>query len=63
MSWGLHSRIAATAPYEFPPSTAILGGIAGQDVLNTLGGKEEPVRNLFVYTGETGAGSVHALGC
>ncbi|KAL8280510.1 hypothetical protein RQP46_007158 [Phenoliferia psychrophenolica] len=59
----LLSRIAATAPYEFPPSTAIVGGIAGQDVLNTLGGKEEPVRNLFVYSGETGSGTVHALGC
>ncbi|KAK4701636.1 ubiquitin-like 1-activating enzyme E1 A, partial [Phenoliferia sp. Uapishka_3] len=57
------ARIVATAPYEFPPSTAILGGICGQDVLNALGGKEEPVRNLLVFVGETGAGNVYALGC
>lgn len=57
-----YSRIAATAPYEFPPSAAIVGGIAGQDVLNVLGGKEAPVRNLMVFQGETGAGNVWALG-
>ncbi|KAM0751876.1 hypothetical protein T439DRAFT_325070 [Meredithblackwellia eburnea MCA 4105] len=56
------SRIAKTAPYEFPPSTAILGGIAGQDVLNVLGGKQEPVRNLMVFHGESCSGNVFALG-
>jgi ubiquitin-like 1-activating enzyme E1 A len=48
---------------EFPPSAAIIGGLAGQDVLNALGGKEEPIRNLFVFEGVTGQGNVWALGC
>ncbi|SGY82412.1 BQ5605_C009g05568 [Microbotryum silenes-dioicae] len=56
------SRIASTSAFEFPPSAAILGGIAGQDVLNVLGGKEEPVRNLMVFDGQTGAGHVWNLG-
>jgi ubiquitin-like 1-activating enzyme E1 A len=34
----------------------------GQDVLNALGGKEEPVRNLMVFDGSTGAGNVFQLG-
>ncbi|KAI5481003.1 SUMO-activating enzyme subunit 1 [Pseudohyphozyma bogoriensis] len=56
------ARIAQTSTLEFPPSAAILGGIAGQDVLNALGGKEEPVRNLMVFDGSSGAGNVFQLG-
>lgn len=55
-------RIARTSIFEFPASAAIVGGIVGQDILNALGGKEEPVRNLMVFEGETGAGNVWALG-
>ncbi|CEQ42543.1 SPOSA6832_04364 [Sporobolomyces salmonicolor] len=41
-------RLAPLLALEFPPSCAVLGGICGQDVLNAVGGKEEPVRNLMI---------------
>lgn len=56
------SRIAALQSAEFAPSCAIVGGILGQDILNAVGGKEEPVRNLLVFEGATGQGRVYALG-
>ncbi|GAA6056652.1 hypothetical protein JCM3770_006329 [Rhodotorula araucariae] len=56
------SRVARLQACEFAPSCAILGGLLGQDMLNAVGGKEEPVRNLFVFEGETGQGRVWALG-
>ncbi|GAA5959120.1 hypothetical protein JCM21900_002564 [Sporobolomyces salmonicolor] len=56
-------RLAPLLALEFPPSCAVLGGICGQDVLNAVGGKEEPVRNLMVFDGERGEGGVWALGC
>ncbi|BGP47576.1 E1 ubiquitin-activating protein aos1 [Rhodotorula kratochvilovae] len=56
------SRLARLQSFEFAPSCAILGGLLGQDILNAVGGKEEPVRNLFVFEGETGQGRVWALG-
>ncbi|TNY17219.1 hypothetical protein DMC30DRAFT_357440 [Rhodotorula diobovata] len=56
------TRLATLQSAEFPPSCAILGGLLGQDILNAVGGKEEPVRNLFVFEGETGQGRVWALG-
>lgn len=58
----LLERIARTAPFEFPPSAAVIGGVAGQDVLNALGGKEEPVRNLMVFDGSTSLASTWLLG-
>lgn len=57
----LGSQIARTVGLEFPPTTAILGGIVGQDVLNVLGGKELPVRNLMIYQGDSGAANVYGL--
>ncbi|BGP24150.1 SUMO-activating enzyme subunit 1 [Rhodotorula toruloides] len=56
------SRIATLQEAEFAPAAAIVGGILGQDVLNAVGGKEEPARNLFVFQGATGVGRVWALG-
>lgn len=47
---------------EFMPVCAILGGMLGQDALNTLGGREPPVINLFTFDGTTGAGDIHQLG-
>ena len=49
--------------HEFAPSCAIVGGVLGQDVLNAVGGKEEPVRNLMVFDGDLGEAGVWALGC
>lgn len=34
----------------------------GQDVLNTLGGREPPVTNFFAYNGLSGAGDFYQLG-
>ncbi|KAL7337037.1 hypothetical protein BJY59DRAFT_751387 [Rhodotorula toruloides] len=56
------SRLATLQSTEFPPTAAIIGGILGQDILNAVGGKEEPVRNLFVFEGGGGQGKVWALG-
>ncbi|GJN88880.1 hypothetical protein Rhopal_001851-T1 [Rhodotorula paludigena] len=56
------SRLASLQGAEFAPSCAILGGLLGQDILNAVGGKEEPVRNLFVFEGQTGQGRVWSLG-
>ncbi|BGP53900.1 E1 ubiquitin-activating protein aos1 [Rhodotorula sphaerocarpa] len=55
-------RIATLQSAEFAPTCAIVGGILGQDVLNAVGGKEEPVRNLLVYEGQTGQARVWGLG-
>lgn len=58
----LNRRIATLQSAEFAPTCAIVGGILGQDVLNAVGGKEEPVRNLLVYEGQTGQARVWGLG-
>lgn len=55
-------RIATVQGFEYAPSCAIVSGILGQDVLNAIGGKEEPVRNFFVFEGATGQGRVRPLG-
>jgi ubiquitin-like 1-activating enzyme E1 A len=39
---------------EFSPTCAILGGVLSQDVLNALGGREEPLVNWFQLEGFTG---------
>jgi ubiquitin-like 1-activating enzyme E1 A len=54
--------LASTSASEFMPVCAIIGGVMGQDVLNTLGGREPPVVNLFVYNGTTGSGDFYQLG-
>lgn len=39
---------------EFSPTCAMLGGVLSQDVLNALGGREEPIVNWFHLDGLTG---------
>lgn len=46
---------------EFSPTCAMLGGVLSQDVLNAIGGREEPLVNWFQLEGLTGSGPVHAL--
>lgn len=46
---------------EFPATTAILGGLVGQDILNTLGGKQKPIHNFMIFDGATGAGDTYFL--
>ncbi|GAA5828797.1 hypothetical protein JCM5353_006327 [Sporobolomyces roseus] len=57
------TRFTSMIGHEFASSCAIVGGVLGQDVLNCVGGKEEPVRNLMVFDGDLGEGGVWALGC
>ncbi|KAI9141631.1 hypothetical protein BKA69DRAFT_1073178 [Paraphysoderma sedebokerense] len=47
-----------TAPYEISPVCAIVGGFIAQEVLKTLSGKGRPIYNMFVYSGDDGAGVV-----
>ncbi|GAA6059903.1 hypothetical protein JCM10212_005286 [Sporobolomyces blumeae] len=54
-------RFVAQLGHEFAPTCAIVGGVLGQDVLNAVGGKEEPVRNVMVFDGELGEAGVWAL--
>lgn len=58
----LIETLACTACTEFMPTCAILGGVMGQDALNTLGGREPPVINLFTLDGTSGMGDFHQLG-
>ncbi|KAF9527597.1 hypothetical protein CPB83DRAFT_856063 [Crepidotus variabilis] len=57
----LIEALATTSVYEFSPVCAILGGILGQDILKTLGGREPPIANFFVFDGTTGGGTVCRL--
>ncbi|GAA5982731.1 hypothetical protein JCM11641_007770 [Rhodosporidiobolus odoratus] len=56
------SALAHLQTTEFPSSCAIVGGILGQDILNCVGGKEEPLRNFGVYEGGSGQFRVWGLG-
>lgn len=50
-----------TTPGEFSPTCAILGGVLSQDVLNALGGREEPLVNWFQLEGSTGETTLHCV--
>jgi len=50
--------LATTAPHEFSPVCAIVGGMLGQDILKALGGREPPIANFFIFDGNTGSGTV-----
>lgn len=45
-----HSRshFATAARHEFAPTSAIVGGILGSDILRAIGRKENPIVNLLV---------------
>lgn len=47
-------KTSISRPGEFSPTCAILGGVLSQDVLNALGGREEPLVNWFQLEGLTG---------
>lgn len=56
---------SSLVPLSFPPSAAIVGGLAGQDCLSALSGRERTVRNLMVLGGRGSGGESRewALGC
>jgi hypothetical protein len=49
---------ATTAAHEFSPVCAIIGGLLGQDILKSLGRRDPPMDNFFVFDGLAGSGSV-----
>lgn len=46
---------------EISPVCAFLGGQLAQDVINVVGGKEQPIQNILLFDGERSAGPVYAL--
>ena len=46
---------------ELSPVAAVVGGVLGQDVLNVLGQKEQPIQNLFLFRGDTSEGPIYTL--
>ena len=46
---------------EISPVCAFLGGQLAQDVINVIGGKEQPIQNFLVFDGEDTKGPVYAL--
>lgn len=47
---------------DFAPTSAVLGGLVGQDVLNALGGSQPPMANFVYLEGLTGNALVYKLG-
>lgn len=46
---------------EIAPVTAILGGQLAQDVINVLGGTQQPIQNTLIFDGNTMEGSLYPL--
>ncbi|KAH0538739.1 hypothetical protein FGG08_004691 [Glutinoglossum americanum] len=46
---------------ELAPVTAFLGGVLAQDVINVLGGREQPIQNFLLFDAEESKAPVYAL--
>jgi len=46
---------------EIAPVTAVLGGQLAQDVINVLGGTQQPIQNFVIFDGGSMEASVYAL--
>jgi len=46
---------------EIAPVTAVLGAQLAQDVINVLGGRQQPIQNMVVFNGETMEAPMYAL--
>ena len=46
---------------EIAPVCAYLGGQLAQDVINVIGGKEQPIQNFLIFDGEDTKGPIYAL--
>ena len=46
---------------EVTPTTAILGGQVAQDVINVLGGSQQPIQNVLIFDGDKMECSVYSL--
>jgi hypothetical protein len=57
----LTSAVSAQWGCELSPVAAILGGMAGQEVVKALTHKDEPIHNFFVFNGEELQGVIVTL--
>ncbi|KAJ3753871.1 hypothetical protein EV360DRAFT_96848 [Lentinula raphanica] len=57
----LIESVALTAPHEFSPICAVVGGLLAQDILKTLAAREPPIANFLTFDGNTGGASVCRL--
>lgn len=46
---------------QIPPTTAIIGGLLAQDVINVIGKREQPIQNLALFDGEDYNVPIYAL--
>ncbi|KAL7099314.1 hypothetical protein ACP275_09G076100 [Erythranthe tilingii] len=46
---------------EFPPVSAIIGGILGQEVIKALSGKGDPLKNFFFFDAKDGKGIIEDI--
>jgi ubiquitin-like 1-activating enzyme E1 A len=46
---------------EIAPVTAVLGAQLAQDVINVLGGRQQPIQNMVIFDGDTMEASMYAL--
>lgn len=46
---------------QLPPTTAMIGGILAQDVINVIGQREQPIQNLTLFDAETYTTATYAL--
>ncbi|MCJ1307547.1 hypothetical protein MMC25_001193 [Agyrium rufum] len=46
---------------ELAPVTAMLGGQLAQDVINVIGGREQPIQNFCCFDGDSSIGPVYSL--
>lgn len=46
---------------EFPPVCAIIGGILGQEVIKTISGKGDPLKNFFFFDAMDGKGLIEDI--
>jgi ubiquitin-like 1-activating enzyme E1 A len=46
---------------ELSPAAAFVGGALAQDVINVLGGKEQPLQNLLLFDGEECKAPIYAM--
>lgn len=55
------SSFAAHFGVEVSPVAAVLGGIIGQEVLNYISKKQQPLQNLLIFNGDTTTGPIYCL--
>ncbi|WJX53890.1 SUMO-activating enzyme subunit 1A [Trifolium repens] len=46
---------------EFPPVSAVIGGILGQEVIKAISGKGDPIKNFFYFDASDGKGVIEDI--